>query len=80
MKRTREKNNGKNHFLAEEKEENEKEKMWKMLLDVSILSGVPGGRRFISITNIRRITEGGRYYERRQRTLPGMWRKRWLAL
>lgn len=38
--RAKEKNNGKNHFLAEEKGAYEKEKMWKMLPNVSVLSGV----------------------------------------
>ena len=28
---------GKNHFLAKEKEANDKEKMWKMLPDVPVL-------------------------------------------
>ena len=48
--------NGTNHFLVKEKEKNENEKMWKMLPDVPVLSGVPGRRRIIGITNKKGIT------------------------
>ena len=73
--------NGTNHFLVKEKEKNEKEKMWKMLLDVFVLSGVPRRWGIIGITNIKGITiKGGKKYERRQRTLSGLWRKRGVSL
>ena len=42
--------------MAKEKEKNENEKMWQVLTDVSVLSGVPGRRGIIGITNIKGIT------------------------
>ena len=45
--------NGTNHFLAKEKEKNENEKMWQVLPDVPVLSGVPGRRGIIGGTNIK---------------------------
>ena len=67
--------NGTNHFLVKEKEKNENEKMWQVLPDVPVLSGVPGRWRIIGITNKGITIKGGKKYERRQRTLSGLWRK-----
>ena len=46
--------NGTNHFLVKEKEKNENEKMWQVLPDVPVLSGVPGRRGITGITNIKK--------------------------
>ena len=45
--------NGTNHFLAKEKEKNENEKMWQVLPDVPVLSGVQ--KRWRAITDFLRI-------------------------
>ena len=42
------------NFLVKEKNENEK--MWQVLPDVPVLSGVPGRWRIIGITNKKGIT------------------------
>ena len=45
--------------MVKEKEKNENEKMWQVLLDVSVLSGVPGRRGIIGSTNTNGRTDIG---------------------
>ena len=44
------------NFLVKEKEKNENEKMWQVLPDVPVLSGVLGRWGIIGITNKKGIT------------------------
>ena len=45
---------GKTPKVKDLNEKNENEKMWQMLPDVPVLSGVPGRRGIIGITNIKK--------------------------